>query len=120
MPRRTGFTLIELLVVIAVIVLLAAILFPVFAQARAKARQATCLSNIKQIGTAALLYAQDYDETFLWDPLINSFFGREPFLPHGPKDCPDRPIPVRSYYGVPFWGDLLQPYVKNRRLFSCP
>jgi prepilin-type processing-associated H-X9-DG protein/prepilin-type N-terminal cleavage/methylation domain-containing protein len=60
--RKTAFTLIELLVVIAVIALLAAILFPVFAQARAKARQATCLSNLKQIGLAVMMYAQDYDE----------------------------------------------------------
>src|SRR5437899_22610 len=62
--RRTGFTLIELLVVIAIIAILAAILFPVFAQARDKARQATCLSNCKQIGLAHMMYAQDYDETF--------------------------------------------------------
>jgi prepilin-type N-terminal cleavage/methylation domain-containing protein/prepilin-type processing-associated H-X9-DG protein len=64
--RRTSsaFTLIELLVVIAIIAILAAILFPVFAQARAKARQATCLSNMKQIGTATMMYVQDYDETF--------------------------------------------------------
>ncbi len=59
-----GFTLIELLVVIAIIAILAAILFPVFAQARAKARQAACLSNQKQIGTGFMMYVQDYDETF--------------------------------------------------------
>src|SRR5437016_5404992 len=61
--RKPGFTLIELLVVIAIIAILAAILFPVFAQARAKARQATCLSNQKQLGLAWVMYAQDYDET---------------------------------------------------------
>src|SRR5919205_3767504 len=60
---RTAFTLIELLVVIAIIAILAAILFPVFAQARAKARQTSCLSNMKQIGTGLYMYVQDYDET---------------------------------------------------------
>jgi prepilin-type N-terminal cleavage/methylation domain-containing protein/prepilin-type processing-associated H-X9-DG protein len=60
-----GFTLIELLVVIAIIAILAAILFPVFAQAREKARQAGCLSNVRQIATAATMYAQDYDERFI-------------------------------------------------------
>jgi len=62
--RRRAFTLIELLVVIAIIAILAAILFPVFAQARAKARQAACLSNLKQLGTAVMMYVQDYDETY--------------------------------------------------------
>ena len=61
--RKTGFTLIELLVVIAIIAILAAILFPVFAQAREKARQTSCMSNIKQIGTAMMMYVQDSDET---------------------------------------------------------
>ena len=62
--KSGGFTLIELLVVIAIISILAAILFPVFAQAREKARQTSCLSNLKQIGTATLMYVQDYDETY--------------------------------------------------------
>src|SRR5437868_15440430 len=60
---RRGFTLIELIVVIAIIAILAAILFPVFAQARESARQTTCLSNQKQLGTGLMMYAQDYDET---------------------------------------------------------
>src|SRR5437588_9207291 len=63
MKKSRGFTLIELLVVIAIIAILAAILFPVFAQARAKARQTSCLSNMKQIGMALYMYIQDYDET---------------------------------------------------------
>ncbi|HZT41794.1 MAG TPA: DUF1559 domain-containing protein [Chthonomonadaceae bacterium] len=68
--QKKGFTLIELLVVIAIIAILAAILFPVFAQAREKARQATCISNLKQIDLATLMYVQDYDETWfpVWSP----------------------------------------------------
>jgi prepilin-type N-terminal cleavage/methylation domain-containing protein len=62
--KQRGFTLIELLVVIAIIAILAAILFPVFAQAREKARQTSCLSNEKQLGTAISMYVQDYDETY--------------------------------------------------------
>src|SRR5579872_2787695 len=61
---RRGFTLIELLVVIAIIAILAAILFPVFARAREQARKASCISNMKQLGLAALMYTQDYDETW--------------------------------------------------------
>ncbi|NLO06700.1 MAG: prepilin-type N-terminal cleavage/methylation domain-containing protein [candidate division WS1 bacterium] len=74
--RRHGFTLIELLVVIAIIAILAAILFPVFARARAKARQTACLSNVKQISLALMMYAQDHDETCprtggaWWEPLM--------------------------------------------------
>ena len=63
-PRRSAFTLIELLVVIAIIAILAAILFPVFAQARESARRTSCLSNLKQLGTSTIMYVQDYDETF--------------------------------------------------------
>ena len=69
MRRRTGFTLIELLVVIAIIAILAAILFPVFAQAREQARMSTCLSNFKQIGLGVKMYIQDWDETYpRWAP----------------------------------------------------
>src|SRR5687768_9352001 len=63
-PKSRGFTLIELLVVIAIIAILAAILFPVFAQAREKARMTSCLSNMKQLGTGLMMYVQDYDQTY--------------------------------------------------------
>ena len=97
MKRHGGFTLIELLVVIAIIAILAAILFPVFARAREKARQTSCLSNIKQIALSSLMYAQDYDEfpppQLMWRPGGATFYT---------------------------WCDLIQPYCKNLQLFVCP
>jgi prepilin-type N-terminal cleavage/methylation domain-containing protein len=109
LPRKhcTGFTLIELLVVIAIIAILAAILFPVFAQAREKARQATCLSNMKQIGLASNLYVQDYDETF---PGHNWPQGE------GLHALPDG----RRYRGHVGWPLLFYPYIKNLGVFICP
>lgn len=92
--RRHGFTLIELLVVIAIIAILAAILFPVFAKAREKARQASCLSNVKQLMVSVLQYAQDFDER-----LIPASQLRTP-----PGD----------------WFMALDPYVKNSQIWSCP
>ncbi|MCE5240866.1 DUF1559 domain-containing protein [bacterium] len=103
---RRGFTLIELLVVIAIIAILAAILFPVFAKAREKARQTSCLSNLKQISVAFMMYTQDYDETFpmayyddwlhYWDVTVASDW---------------------VSYGGP---GLIDPYTKNGQLRACP
>src|SRR5918994_5557325 len=103
---RHGFTLIELLVVIAIIAILAAILFPVFAQARAKARQSACLSNMKQLGTGLIMYAQDYDETL---PL-NDYIGNGLAPLAGWRD----PRAGDS------WASGIYPYVKNLQIYVCP
>jgi prepilin-type N-terminal cleavage/methylation domain-containing protein/prepilin-type processing-associated H-X9-DG protein len=95
---RRGFTLIELLVVIAIIAILAAILFPVFARAREKARQTSCLSNVKQIGLGLLMYAQDYDER------LPGTYQKE--------TAADWPLLK--------WSTLMAPYVKNSQIFTCP
>ena len=102
---RNGFTLIELLVVIAIIAILAAILFPVFAQAREKARAISCLSNEKQLGTALLMYVQDYDEQF---PV-----GSKLSYPNGPTNL--NPV----MYGVG-WAGQINPYTKNTGILKCP
>ncbi len=109
MNKRAGFTLIELLVVIAIIAILAAILFPVFAQAREKARTISCLSNTKQIGTATMMYVQDYDETYYSQPW--------------PGGCPTSET---GYFAADptllqeHWAVMLYPYVKNGQVFRCP
>ncbi|MEO7716847.1 MAG: DUF1559 domain-containing protein [Capsulimonas sp.] len=110
---RRGFTLIELLVVIAIIAILAAILFPVFAQAREKARQTTCQSNLKQIGTAWLMYVQDYDEVAM--PAYD-FSGTTPGCSYiawtGCVSSVDSKLVPNT--------SLLQPYTKSEGLKSCP
>jgi prepilin-type N-terminal cleavage/methylation domain-containing protein/prepilin-type processing-associated H-X9-DG protein len=93
--KRSGFTLIELLVVIAIIAILAAILFPVFARAREKARQTSCLSNLKQLGMAVYMYTSDYDEC---TPIGFSGLG----------------------WWTGTWKERVYPYVKNYQLYECP
>jgi len=101
--RSRGFTLIELLVVIAIIAILAAILFPVFAQAREAARKATCQSNLKQLGNAVLMYIQDYDELFP-QPTPSGQSGDFWLYPSGGFT----------------WIGVIQPYVKNHKIVECP
>jgi prepilin-type N-terminal cleavage/methylation domain-containing protein/prepilin-type processing-associated H-X9-DG protein len=104
--RSAAFTLIELLVVIAIIAILAAILFPVFAQAREKARQTTCLSNMKQWSIGTRMYLTDYDDTvvpcylYSMHPAGGTLKTGKPFLQ--------------------WWPDLLNPYVKNDKVWQCP
>ncbi len=101
---KRGFTLIELLVVIAIIAILAAILFPVFAKAREKARQTSCLSNVKQMGLAAMMYIQDYDEIFF--PRCTGTWGQPGAVYWYPRSTAEP--------------GLIMPYVKNMQVFICP
>jgi prepilin-type N-terminal cleavage/methylation domain-containing protein len=109
---KRGFTLIELLVVIAIIAILAAILFPVFAKAREKARQISCISNLKQLALAMNMYKSDYDDMNFW------YRGR-------PKPSNTAYLPDVSasgpYYNVPMaWKGNINPYIKNEGIFYCP
>jgi len=108
---RTGFTLIELLVVIAIIAILAAILFPVFAKARENARKASCLSNLKQIGMATMMYAQDYDEAYPYWGYVGSMT-----WPYGNLLAPLSG--ANTYDGGP-WVACHLPYVKDSKVWFC-
>jgi prepilin-type processing-associated H-X9-DG protein/prepilin-type N-terminal cleavage/methylation domain-containing protein len=101
--RVRAFTLIELLVVIAIIIILAAILFPVFERAREKANQAACLSHMKQLGLALMMYAEDYDETLPWS-----------------WGLPGNQYPLNPPNIAPTWAELIYPYTKNLGVFGCP
>lgn len=103
--QRGGFTLIELLVVIAIIAILAAILFPVFAKAREKARTTSCLSNVKQLSLGVVQYVQDYDEHFIptW----------------GTMNVGTNPTPGYPNWGTD-WADYIYPYVKSHAVYGCP
>ncbi len=103
---QSAFTLIELLVVIAIIAILAAILFPVFAQAREKARSTSCLSNTKQISIGYAMYNQDYDEGF-----PNTVTERQ-----APSSTPDTAV-ARAAFS---YREILQPYLKSEQIFKCP
>ncbi len=100
LSRRRGFTLIELLVVIAIIAILAAMLFPVFAHAREKARQTSCLSNLRQLASGMIIYSEDNDGMF--PPAVG------------------RPSRQDNNYYQMSWMALMQPYVKNLGVFICP
>jgi prepilin-type N-terminal cleavage/methylation domain-containing protein/prepilin-type processing-associated H-X9-DG protein len=102
MRKPKGFTLIELLVVIAIIAILAAILMPVFARAREKARTISCASNLKQMGLAMWMYMQDYDEMMV-----------PGFICYAPSGS-------RCLAGARYWRDLIEPYAKSKPLRDCP
>ncbi len=106
--KPAGFTLIELLVVVAIIALLAALLFPVFARARANAQRTSCANNLKQIGLGILQYAQDYDETMVANRYNNNTCGGQ------------TGSAADTGCGNYKWMDAIYPYVKSEQIFKCP
>lgn len=115
MPRRrlgSAFTLIELLTVIAIIAVLAGLLFPVFMTARAKAREISCVSNLRQVGLAIRMYAQDYDELYPWAVDPTDKYTPEIWAPY-PEFQAQIPF-------MPMMHEALQPYVRSKDLFRCP
>lgn len=112
MVLRRAFTMIELLVVIAIIAILAALIFPVFARAKAAAKQSACLSNLKQIGSAIMIYMSDYDDVFpsAVDPV-------DKFRPEIWSSQPD--FQARIPY-MPLLHEALQTYIKSKDIFHCP
>jgi len=119
--RSFGFTLIELLVVIAIIAILAAILFPVFAQAREKARQISCLSNLKQSATASMMYVQDYDETFptAFGTSVDGHWGWD-FIHIAPPGWSSSFGANTNHRALSTYQYVTQPYTKNSEIYGCP
>ena len=115
--KDPAFTLIELLVVIAIIAILAAILFPVFAKAREKARQSSCLNNLSQIGRAVMMYVQDWDGTY---PLVHLGTPDEP-NEHGHEHGHEHDHEHKhEHEEAGSWYDGIMPYLKNKDVFKCP
>jgi prepilin-type N-terminal cleavage/methylation domain-containing protein/prepilin-type processing-associated H-X9-DG protein len=114
---RRGFTLIELLVVIAIIAILAAILFPVFARAREKARMASCQSNLKELALGVLMYTQDYDER------TPGAYGNSTQSTSARPGDVNPTGPISGWGGAGrwwAWADMIYPYVKNDQIYRCP
>lgn len=109
---RRAFTLVELLVVIAILAILAAILFPVFARAKAAAKQSGCISNLSQIGKGISMYMADYDDRFPFAVDPSDKFAMEIW-----NDHPDWQVQIPN---MPMFHEAVQPYIKSKEVFKCP